>query len=276
MMFSNTWYLLQQEGYLTQSCLCNGLTALRQANINDKKGLYYSAFFELSIGLERMMKLIVIIDHMSNNTLVPPDSAEIEKYKHHLIKLLDSVQNICKVRNLTSLHYLSSDSVQMRLITFLDAFAHPGGRYANINKITEHKLKTCVDPLDAWSKIADQILAEMVTERERRNAEVTWQVASDGFGDAAFTLIHDLDRRAMDVQRLFKRMAGLETVAKYAIYELVVFIAALSDVLSEVSYSAQAINRSMPENIAHIPDMREFFHFALHDKRTAMRKRRWP
>jgi hypothetical protein len=71
-MFSDMWYLLQQEGYLTQSCLCNGLTALRHANINDKKGLYYSAFFELSIGLERMMKLIIIIHHMSNNNLTPP------------------------------------------------------------------------------------------------------------------------------------------------------------------------------------------------------------
>jgi len=275
-MFSETWYLLQQEGYLTQSCLCNGLTALRQANINDKKGLYYSAFFEMSIGLERMMKLIIIIDHMSNNNLAPPESAEVEKYKHHLIKLLDTVQKICNVRNLTPLHYLSSDSIQMKLITFLDAFAHPGGRYANINKITEHKLKTCIDPLAAWNQIANQILTEMATEKEHRNAEVAGQVASDGYGDAACNLIRDLDRRAMDVQRLFKRMAGLETVAKYAIYELVVFIAALSDVLSEVSYSAQAINRGMPENIAHIPDMREFFHFALHDKRTVMRKRRWP
>jgi len=47
MKFSPTWYLLEQEGLLAQACLCNGLTVLRRANLGDKKGLFYSAFFEL-------------------------------------------------------------------------------------------------------------------------------------------------------------------------------------------------------------------------------------
>ena len=34
----------------------HGLTALRRANLGDKKGLFYSAFFELSIGFERVLK----------------------------------------------------------------------------------------------------------------------------------------------------------------------------------------------------------------------------
>ena len=36
MQFSPTWYLLEQEGLLAQACLCNGLTALRRANLGDK------------------------------------------------------------------------------------------------------------------------------------------------------------------------------------------------------------------------------------------------
>ena len=36
--FSATWFLLEQEGLLAQACLCNGLTALRRANLGDKKG----------------------------------------------------------------------------------------------------------------------------------------------------------------------------------------------------------------------------------------------
>lgn len=45
MAFSATWFLLEQEGLLAKACLCNGLTALRHANLGDKKGLFYSAFF---------------------------------------------------------------------------------------------------------------------------------------------------------------------------------------------------------------------------------------
>jgi len=31
MAFSDRWFLLEQEGYLAQACLRNGLTALRKA-----------------------------------------------------------------------------------------------------------------------------------------------------------------------------------------------------------------------------------------------------
>ena len=82
MVFSATWFLLEQEGLLAQACLCNGLTALRRANLGDKKGLFYSAFFELSIGFERTLKLILILDHMARNQLDPPDSKTVEDYGH--------------------------------------------------------------------------------------------------------------------------------------------------------------------------------------------------
>lgn len=74
MALSATWFLLQQEGLLAEACLCNGLTALRHANLGDKKARFYSAFFELSIGFERLMKLIIIIDHMAKHNLTPPNS----------------------------------------------------------------------------------------------------------------------------------------------------------------------------------------------------------
>ena len=39
MRFSPTWYLLEQEGLLAQACLCNGLTALRRANLAEQEGI---------------------------------------------------------------------------------------------------------------------------------------------------------------------------------------------------------------------------------------------
>ena len=69
-MFSEKFKLLQQEGYLTQSSLCQGLTFLRKANLGEKeRGLFYSAFFQLSIGIERFMKIVVILDYMSKMIL---------------------------------------------------------------------------------------------------------------------------------------------------------------------------------------------------------------
>jgi hypothetical protein len=52
-MLSESFVLFQQEGFLARSSLLAGLNALRKANIDDtNKGLFYSAFFELSIGFE--------------------------------------------------------------------------------------------------------------------------------------------------------------------------------------------------------------------------------
>ena len=103
MQFSPTWYLLEQEGLLAQACLCNGLTALRRANLGDKKGLFYSAFFELSIGFERVLKLVLILDHMARNQLVPPDSKTVEDYGHKLRALFDAANAVCAARNVTAL-----------------------------------------------------------------------------------------------------------------------------------------------------------------------------
>jgi hypothetical protein len=125
MAFSATWYLLEQEGLLAQACLCNGLTALRRANLGDKKGLFYSAFFELSIGFERVLKLVLILDHMARNQLVPPDSKTVEDYGHKLRSLLRPTKAVCAAHGETAPDAFQPDSLPLAILGFLDDFAHP-------------------------------------------------------------------------------------------------------------------------------------------------------
>lgn len=54
--------------------------------------LFYSAFFKLSIGFERVLKLVLILDHMARNQLAPPDSKAAENYGHKLRALFDTAQ----------------------------------------------------------------------------------------------------------------------------------------------------------------------------------------
>jgi len=128
MAYSATWFSLEQEGLLAQACLCNGLTALRRANLGDKKGLFYSAFFELSIGFERVLKLILILDHMANNKLAPAPSKYIEGFRHDLIRLFDATKTVCTARGLSFLDEFPPDSLPIRILDFLDRFADTGGR----------------------------------------------------------------------------------------------------------------------------------------------------
>ncbi len=276
MKFSPTWYLLEQEGLLAQACLCNGLTALRRANLGDKKGLFYSAFFELSIGFERVLKLVLILDHMARNQLVPPDSKAVEDYGHKLCALLDAARSVCAVRNVTALDGFQANSLPILILGFLDDFAHPGGRYSNINKLTGHKHQKMVDPIARWGEISSQIMQTQATPRERERAQMIGQMASIAFGDAAASLMSDLDQQHMDVAPLHVRASELDTAAKYAIYALVTLIAVLRDVIDSLCDSAWAVNLAAQSGAADVPAMKEFFQFAWAERQYVMRKRRWP
>ena len=66
-MFGERFSLLLQEGYLTRTSLLDGLHSLRKSNIDDDgKGRFYSSFFSLALGFERLMKLIFVVVFMSN------------------------------------------------------------------------------------------------------------------------------------------------------------------------------------------------------------------
>lgn len=276
MAFSATWFLLEQEGFLAQSCLCNGLTALRHANLGDKKGLFYSAFFELSIGFERTLKLILILDHLARNKLVPPDSNTVEGYGHKLRSLFDATKAVCVTHGVTVLDEFQPNSLPIVILSFLDDFAHTGGRYSNINKLTGHKHQAMADPIVKWGEIASQIMQTQATSRERERAQLNGQMARLAFGDTAASLISDLNQQPMDVAPLHVRASELDTAAKHAIYALVTMIAALREVIDSLCGSAWTANPPGNSGVADVPDMKEFFQFAWADRQYVMRKRQWP
>ena len=51
---------LQQEAFLVGSCLAMGLTEIRAAHVG-ARGKFYTASFQLAIGLERLCKLTLIL-----------------------------------------------------------------------------------------------------------------------------------------------------------------------------------------------------------------------
>lgn len=276
MGFSATWYLLEQEGLLAQACLCNGLTALRRANLGDKKGLFYSAFFGLSIGFERVLKLVLILDHMANNKLAPPPSKCIEGFRHDLIRLFDATKTICNARGLTFLDEFPPDSLPIRILDFLDRFADTGGRYSNINKLTDHKHQAMDDPIVKWGEIASQVMQTLATPGERQRAQLNGQMARLAFGSAAASLISDLNQQPKDVVPLHVRASELDTAARHAIYALVTLIAALREVIDALCGAVWSANHPGTSGAATVPDMKEFFQFAWADRQYVKRKRQWP
>ena len=89
--------------------------------------MFYSAFFELSIGFERVLKLVLILDHMARNQLVPPDSKTVEDYGHKLRALFDASKVVCATRNVTALDGFQSDSLPIVIWASLTISLIPAG-----------------------------------------------------------------------------------------------------------------------------------------------------
>ena len=103
--------------------------------------------------------------------------------------LFDASKVVCATRNVTALDGFQSDSLPISDLGFLDDFAHPGGRYSNINKLTGHRHQTMVDPIARWGEIASQIMQTQATPRERERAQMNGRMANIAFGNAAASLI---------------------------------------------------------------------------------------
>ena len=276
MMFTPTWYLLQQEGFLAQACLCNGLTALRQANLGDNKGRFYPAFFQLSIGFERVLKLVLILDHMANHELQTPETKMIQKYQHRLCMLFDATKSICTARGITARDDLPDDSLPMVMLRFLNDFAHTEGRYSNINQLTKQGRQASTDPIARWGDIASQIMQTHAKPSERQRAKDAETAAEMAFGESAISLISDLDQQSLDVAALHARAAKLDIAAKYVVLAMVKLVTALRELVRSLCTCVWTAQRTTVSDIALVPDMGEFLAFAWADKQYAMRKKRWP
>ena len=78
------FHLLCQEAHLAKNALLSGFDLLLQANLDqDKDGYIYSGLFNLTIGAERLMKLIVVCDFMLKNDYGPPPRDLLQKKFNH-------------------------------------------------------------------------------------------------------------------------------------------------------------------------------------------------
>ena len=81
------WRPYLREAALIRTCLNTGLNSLARANHADT-GLYSQAFFNLHAGLERLLKLVYIIDvALTNDGTVPTDEDLRKRFGHDLVPL---------------------------------------------------------------------------------------------------------------------------------------------------------------------------------------------
>jgi hypothetical protein len=143
-MFTEKERNLANEAALTSSLLGNGLNALRKADLYNR-GLYYQAFFSLSIGIERLLKIIIVNQYRVVHDEAFPTDINPREFGHDLTKLCEY----------TSIKF-ESDSLHIKIVVFLNDFAKRS-RYYNVDSMMNTNMKYD-DPLSDWYLLCEDIL----------------------------------------------------------------------------------------------------------------------
>ncbi len=147
--FPPSFTFLQQEGHLLSSCLSAGLTELRVADVHNK-GAIYSSLFNLSIGIERLLKAIIIIEHMLDNNLSVPTKKQLREDGHNINALYDMCESIAIKHSVQLQKRISLNNINQNILNLLSDFANTT-RYHNLNSLGQSQ--TNKDPLEHWGEI---------------------------------------------------------------------------------------------------------------------------
>lgn len=264
--FSPTFHELQQEGYLFSSSLCLGLTALRRARVHET-GSFYAAFFALSLGLERLLKTVLIIDHMLAHSLRPPDIGTLKNYGHHLVELYAKAGSIAESHN-SRLLALESGNLTSEILEFLDEFAQRA-RYFNLDSLAGSARSP--DPLAAWNTIAQRILAEDVSPAQRARITGTASGIGSAIEDAVSVIMSGLDRAPLNARTALALPDLHEIASRHAVYRIIQVLDPIKQLLSMLSGVARPLSSE-----SMVPDMHEFLEWVWSDRAYVLRKKRWP
>ncbi|WII92675.1 hypothetical protein QEO94_08535 [Kingella negevensis] len=143
---------LNNEGCFARNILGLGITELSKANYANL-GIYWQAFTNLSVGLERLAKLVVLLDYALRNNGLFPDFQELKKYGHDLIKLYEYSQEIMQFHciEMKFADNLETD-IHQNILDVLNNFSK-SDRYANINFLTNSKQIN--NPVTDWALNVD-------------------------------------------------------------------------------------------------------------------------
>lgn len=131
---SELFRLLENEAQLAQCTLESGFTEIASASLEDYgKGHFYAGAFQISIALERIMKITVILKRMTDNKLIPPSNNFLRGFKHDLIKLYKRVKYDNKD---IEIPFFDEESDAFCALSILSDFAK-GDRYYNLENLPE-------------------------------------------------------------------------------------------------------------------------------------------
>jgi len=251
------------EAALSSDAIGYGLTALRSYSFADK-GRFFSGMFMLSIGLERILKLILVFDEGYRSGALPTDDA-LRTAGHDITSLLAHAKTINASRGLGVQIERVEDPLCRDLVALVSAFARRA-RYHNLNVLSGAARDEDEEPLAAWDRV---IGAELVRRHHRRSkdADETLELARAVDRHGGAVVLHSAEDGApiRTMETLAEAEAHIGTKQKYATWYALCVVEFCADLLKALDEQVQP-----PTYVSE-----HFRYFHTLDRQSALRRKRW-
>ncbi|MCU1225109.1 MAG: hypothetical protein JWQ42_3202 [Edaphobacter sp.] len=268
-MFTPEFYLLAQECDLAKASLLGALTAFSYMDVG-QTGTMYSAFFQAAIGLERLMKLVVIVDHNVKHDLSNPTDKQLRKAGHDLVGLYETCSTLAVDNSLDTSEWFSGDVLERRMLDFLSKFAM-ASRYYNLDTISGSS--KAADPIAVWAQLHQLIGEAYISFKSREKLNEKAIQHADALGAYGF-------RRWIDGQYITfvdatYMHAFLTKANPYCVWTLLRILKPFYSLLDALCSQAHAIEIGKGIDYPIIPYATEFFPFFLATLDSVKKRKDW-
>lgn len=263
---------LLQECYLTQSSMLSGIEFLTKANIYDNKdGLFYSSFFNLSIGIERFLKIALVSEYMYTNDFQKPDAKFLEKKGHNLIKLFNSCAEIgCKYD--IPISPLDKEHKAYDLFDFLSSYAKKT-RYQNLNKLTNKYEEYDKHPIHSWADISGSYLRKYV-KNDKIESELLRHYNKYPYA-TGFTHYLDFNGHPLMYPDLLMYQYIVQRSKPYILNDLIQTLKPIYRMLNKISLDCNNGPNADLNSLVKLPYYGELFPFFYADLQLFKRTKNW-
>ena len=269
MLFPREFHMLSQEGHLAQSSLLAGIEALGKLNY-DKPGTFYAAFFQLSIGLERLMKIAVILDHKGRNGLRNPPGKQVRALGHDLVEAYSLCKQLAMARGNSADQWFDLDTVEHDVLVHISLFAQ-GARYYNLDSFSERQ--DFSDPIVEWAGVHRKIANQYISGLRQKKINHLAIAHCNRFKLFGYERsISGEYRTQVDCtfeHELFKQSN------RYCAWTVFRLLSPFYFLFIRLCDEIHQVEREKGIKQITVPYMHELFPFMLCDRATATRRKKW-
>lgn len=241
-----SWRAVQSEAQIAATQVAHGVTMLGRAN-HAQIGFYTQAFFGLSIGFERMGKLIFLAAHAIQHRGIFPSDQDLRAIGHDIASLLSKCEEIgAKLEQDRPFKERPANSIHRAIEEVLSLFARKL-RYYNLNYLAGSSAGQD-DPIALWwQKVAVLICDKHYSMRQRKVDDRNGQLLDQRFADNTFCFHTGEDGNSINsLQLMYTRGRATQVVQKYGRLYVLQIARWLASILFELAHQGAYVHRIKP------------------------------